>query len=119
MAGTAHITFQASGTAEALVYSQILLRDASRFLSADEYSIAVIVAHMACEVAVARKMSGALATRGVADLQNPIFDLLPGYNLGNERTRKLYTSLTGDEVHLQDFWKAFKESATPRNTIIH
>jgi hypothetical protein len=119
ISGTAHMTMQAFGTGQALTYSQVLLSDARRYFDDEQYSVAVIVAHMACEVAAARKMSGAFAARGVADLQDPVFDLLAGYNLGNERTRKLYTSLTGDEIQKQAFWPAFKKSADQRNTIIH
>jgi hypothetical protein len=44
---------------------------------------------------------------------------LNGYNLGNDRIRKLYTALTGDDVHKSAFWPKFKDSAKRRNATIH
>ena len=44
---------------------------------------------------------------------------LSGYNLANNRIRKLYTALTGDEIQNQPFWQKYAESATRRNRIIH
>jgi hypothetical protein len=45
--------------------------------------------------------------------------LLPGYNLANDRVRKLYNAVTGDQIQTQSFWQAFKESATRRNQAVH
>ena len=46
-------------------------------------------------------------------------DFLNGYSLANNRVRKLYTALTGDQVEKASFWQAFKTSAERRNKIVH
>jgi hypothetical protein len=48
-----------------------------------------------------------------------VTDFLNGYNLANERLRKFYAALTGDEVQTATFWQGFKESVTRRNKIVH
>jgi hypothetical protein len=83
------------------------------------FGIAIVVAHMACEIATERSLSKAFASRGVQFLQDWVTDDLNGYNLANRRIRRLYTALTGDAVHNTSFWKSFKESSVRRNHIIH
>lgn len=71
------------------------------------------------EVAVERSLSAAFAAKGLQYLEDPVLDFLNGYNLGNDRNRKLYTALTNDNIEQKPFWPAFKESATRRNNIVH
>jgi len=74
---------------------------------------------MACEVSTERALSAAFASKGLQYLEDPVLDFLNGYNLANDRNRKLYTAFTGDHIDQQAFWPAFKESATRRNNIVH
>jgi hypothetical protein len=74
---------------------------------------------MACEVAAERSLSAAFAAKGLQYIEEPIVDLLNGYNLANDKNRKLYTALTGNAIEKEAFWKAFKESATRRNKVVH
>jgi hypothetical protein len=74
---------------------------------------------MACEIATERSLAEAFATKKLQYLEAPVDDLINGYNLANDRIRKLYTALTGDEVQTASFWQKFKESAQLRNNIIH
>jgi hypothetical protein len=104
---------------EAAAYPGKLLSVARSLIDQGQPSIAVVVAHMACEVATERKLSEAFSAKGLQYLEESVTDLLNGYNLSNEKNRKLYVSLTGDEVHKAGFWSKFKESATRRNKIIH
>jgi hypothetical protein len=104
---------------ETITYPDSLLSLARTLINEGRYSIAVIVAHMACEIATERSLSAAFATRGLQYLEAPVDELLNGYNLANERIRKLYIALTGDEVETESFWQRFKESARRRNSIIH
>lgn len=112
---TVHIT----GSVELITYPQTLLATCKGFIEDGQYSISVVVAHMACEVSVERALSNAFVSKGLQYLAEPIMDFLNGYNLSNDRNRKLYNVLTGDQIEERPFWQAFKESATRRNKIVH
>ena len=101
------------------VYPRELLSLAKKLIDQGEPSIAVVVAHTACEVATERKLSEAFAAISLDYVAAWLRDQLNGYNLANEKNRKLYVSLTGDDVHLTTFWSKFKKSAERRNNIIH
>ncbi|MFY9726256.1 MAG: hypothetical protein WAJ87_12240 [Bryobacteraceae bacterium] len=100
-------------------YPQRLLEVAQSLIDQSEFSIAVVVAHMACEVATERSLSESIARKGLQYLEEPLLDFLSGYNLASDRIRKLYSALTGDTVQNASFWQKFKASATRRNEIVH
>lgn len=102
-----------------ITYPDNLLRTAERLFKEGQYSIAVVIAHMACEISTEHTMGEAFRTRNIVDLEQPVEALLSGYNLANKRLRKLYVALTGDQIHEKDFWAKFTESAKRRNRIIH
>jgi hypothetical protein len=102
-----------------LAYPRYLMNAARSLIDQGQPSIAVVVAHMACEVATEQKLSEAFATKGLQYLEAAVTDFLNGYNLASDKNRKLYVALTGDEVHNAGFWPKFKASATRRNKIIH
>ena len=102
-----------------VTYPKILLRTAQRLSDEEQYSIAVVVAHMACEIATERSLGEAFRTRNIVDLEAVIEDMLSGYNLANERVRNLYVAMSGDKIHEQPFWVKFKKSARRRNDIMH
>jgi hypothetical protein len=108
-----------SVTATLATYSEACLATAERLVSAGDYGIAVVVVHMACEIAVERGLSAAFSARGIGDLEESIDELLPGYNLANPRVLRLFTALTGRDVQHQPFWQAFKEPAKRRNEVVH
>jgi hypothetical protein len=100
-------------------YAEELLTTAQRLIADGEFSIAVVVAHMACEISAERALSRAFAAKGIGYLEESVEDLLPGYNLANDRVRNLYNVVTGNEIEKQSFWQTFKESATRRNKAVH
>jgi hypothetical protein len=108
-------TFELSVTS----YPQTLLATAKDLLDRGQFGISIVVAHRACEVATERVLSKAFAAKSLQYLEEPVLDFLNGYNLANERNRKLYVALTGDAIQEQLFWPAFKASATRRNSVIH
>lgn len=114
-------TGRAFATADAYVvtYPEALLRVAKTLIGDGQCAIAVVVAHMACEVATERSFSAAFAAKGLQYLEGPVLDLINGYNLANDRNRRLYTAVTGDSIEQQAFWASFKESATRRNKVVH
>ena len=102
-----------------VTYPQRLLTLSRRLIDDGEFGIAVVVAHMACEVATERALSEAFANKGISYLEDSVTGFFNGYNLNNDRIRELYTALTGDEVEKTSFWEKFKASAKRRNNIIH
>ena len=84
-----------------------------------KFEIAVVTAQMACEIQVERVLRAWFACRALTDLESAIDDLLPGYNLSNEKLRKLYTSLTGDAIQHQSFWGEYKVLVSLRNKAVH
>jgi hypothetical protein len=108
-----------SATAVVITYPEALLTKAKELIATGDFSIAVVVAHMACEISAERAISRAFAEKGIGYLGESVEDLLPGYNLANGRVRKLYNAVTGNEIQNQSFWQAFKDSATRRNQAVH
>jgi hypothetical protein len=100
-------------------YPEKLLTVAQDLIAKGEFSIAVVVAHMACEIGVERALLRAFKAKGIDFLEQAIEDLLPSYNLANERVRNLYNAATGDQIEKTSFWQHFKESATRRNKAVH
>jgi hypothetical protein len=101
-------------------YPQRLLRLARKLIDEiEEFALAIVVAHMACDVATERTFSEAFAAKGISDLEDAVTDLLSGYSLNSNRIRNLYTALTADEIEKAPFWEKFKASAKRRNNIVH
>ena len=106
-------------TLHVITYPQKLLSLAQSLIDSGEYSVSIVVAHMACEVAVDRTFTEAYKVKGIEYLEKSIESFLPSNNLGNDGVRKLYTALTGDEIQKQPFWQRFTDSAKRRNNISH
>jgi hypothetical protein len=100
-------------------YWDTLLATALNLIERNEFSVAVVVAHMACEVRVATAISSAFQAKGLTYLEEAILEFFQRYNLANERIRNIYSAITGNEIQKQPFWHAFKESAKRRNEVIH
>lgn len=111
----------ASSTFSAVVipYTQRLLETAESLVERKEYSVAVVTAHMACELAAELAFARAFTARKIQELADPVMDLLPSNNLGNERVRKLFDALAGGELATKPFWIAFKASSERRNKAVH
>ena len=62
-------------------YPQKLLSFAQSLIDQEEYSVSIVAAHMACEVAVDRTFTEAYKAKGIEYLEEPIEGLLPGNNL--------------------------------------
>lgn len=105
--------------AEVITYPQTLLSTARSLIDDGQFGIAVVVAHMACEIAIERSMSEAFSRKNIEYLEEPILGFLNGYSLAKERDRILYNAITGDAIQQQNFWQKYTESATRRNKIIH
>jgi hypothetical protein len=106
-------------TENARTYPGQLMNLAADLIKEKRYPLAVIVVHMACEIAVERAIWEALDARGAQYTKE---DRFLGYNLKQQKVRKLYKDATGDNVPSSvgtKTWKAFKTSSNLRNSIIH
>lgn len=100
-------------------YPEALLEETERLIDEGRFNLAIIVCHMACEVATERAFSKIFEEKNINYLKEAIMDMLSGFNLGNNKIRRLYTALTGDEIQKENFWQKFKKSTTRRNEIVH
>ena len=107
------------GEATVTSYPQRLLSVAKGLIDAGEYSIAVVVAHVACEIATDRAFTKALAAKGLGYLEEPVGAYFSGTVLTQDRNRDLFNALTGDEIQKKPFWEPFKRSVKRRNGIAH
>ncbi len=119
MTATVVMQSQMYGMARVIAYPRRLIEDAERQFATEQYGVAILVAHMACEIAIERKLSDAFKSRGIEDLQESFYGFLNGFSVGNERLRRLYVDVTGDKIHEQPFWLEFKKSVERRNAVMH
>jgi hypothetical protein len=102
-----------------ITYPEALLDTARDLIAKDKFGVAVVVAHMACEIGAERVLSRAFTTKGIEYLQKPMEEFFSSYSLANERVRKLYNAVTGDQIQTQPFWSAFTKLAKQRNQAVH
>jgi hypothetical protein len=100
-------------------YQRILLQDAAEHIKHKDYSVTIVVAHVACEITAQQGLTRAFTRRGISELEHPVRRLFTGFNLANERIRAIYEAVSGDAVHQQSFWQALTESAERRNRYVH
>lgn len=117
--GSVSIHVSVSAEVDVITYPHTLLETCKGLIEDEQFGISIIVAHMACEVATERSFSSGFLKTNIKHLETPILEFMNGFNLSNEKNRKLYNALTGDSIEKQPFWLGFKESAIRRNNIIH
>ncbi len=100
-------------------YEETLLTKAHELIATGDFSIAVVVAHMACEISAERAISHAFAAKGIGYIEESVLALFSGYNLANDRIRDLYNAVTGNQIQNQPFWGPFTASAKRRNNAVH
>jgi hypothetical protein len=116
---SSHIKLSGTVQAEVITYPQALLENAKHLITTKQYNDALVIAHMACEIAAERAFAKALAKKCHQTPKETGVDLPTGYNLADERTRKQYTAVTGDHIQDQPFWQAFMQFVDLRNQIVH
>jgi hypothetical protein len=104
--------------ARVIAYPEALLATAWRLIADGEFGVAVIVAHMACEISVERALSRAYEGKDTGFLGESAQEMLPCYDLANDRVRNLYNAVTRKEIQEQSFWDAFKESASRKSQAV-
>jgi len=105
-------------SATVIPHQDLLIEEACELHAAGKHSLAVLVAHMACEVVTSRVIDAAFIKSAFSHMAEPMLDFLNGYNLANSRIRAFYASLTGDDVTQLPLWSKFQESARRRNKLL-
>ena len=100
-------------------YPDVLLRKASKLHASGEYGIATVVSHMACEVAIERRLSNAVDAKLDAATCEAILALFNGYGLNGDKQRSLYAALTGHLIQREPYWEDYKDSVRRRNAVVH
>ena len=100
-------------------YPSQLLEAAADMLKWERYEVSVVTAQMACEICSERVLRAYFLTREVSFLEDSVDDLLPSYNLSNDKVRNLYSALTSDPIHQQFFWSEYKVMVSLRNKAVH
>ena len=100
-------------------YPSELLNAARGMIITGRYEISGVTAQMACEVFTERTIRAYFRTRSVEFLEKSVEDLLPSYNLSNDKVRGIYVALTQDSIHRQYFWAEYKTMVSIRNKAVH
>ena len=100
-------------------YPRILLQDAAQHIAHQDFGVAIVVAHVACEIIAQQAMTRAFSRRSITELETPVRKLFTGFNFANDRIRAIYEAVSGDDIHNQPFWTEFKKSADRRNNYSH
>lgn len=81
----------------------------------------MILASTACEVVASRAIAKGFASKNVPELEKPVRALMLSCSLSNERVRRVYSALTGDDLAaaLGPAWKGFTDLVQLRNRTAH
>ena len=100
-------------------YPAQLLEAAGEMAARGRFEVAVVTAQMACEICTERVLRAYFKSSGASFLEQAVDDLLPSYNLANEKVRSVYSALTKDPIHQQFFWSEYKTLVSIRNKAVH
>lgn len=100
-------------------YPMQLLETAREMITRGRFEVAVVTCQMACEISVERVLRTYFRVKTLTHLESAIGDLLPSYNLANDKVRKLYTAMTDDSVQREYFWAEYKTMVSLRNKAVH
>jgi hypothetical protein len=100
-------------------YPAELLEAARDMVARGRHEVSVVTAQMACEICTERVLRTYFRRKEVTFLEEAIEDLLPSYNLANDKVRRVYVALTGDAIHKQFFWSEYKTMVSIRNKAVH
>jgi hypothetical protein len=112
-------TTRLAGQLSVETYPDVLLKKASELHASGEYGIATVVSHMACEVAIERRLSNAVSAKLDAGASEALLAMFNGYGLNSDKQRSLYAALTGHLIQREPFWQDYKDSIRRRNAVVH
>jgi hypothetical protein len=100
---------------------EVLLEAAKRLRDDGHPEAAIVTAQTACEVCTERVMTETFLRRRIDYLSDPLGRLLPNYNIGNDRVRKIYEAVTNDSIAAADNarWQRFQQHVKKRQGVVH
>jgi hypothetical protein len=100
---------------------EVLLEAAKRLRDDGHPEAAIVTAQTACEVCTERVMTETFLRRRIDYLSDPLGRLLPNYNIGNDRVRKIYEAVTNDSIAAADNarWQRFQQHVKKRHGVVH
>jgi hypothetical protein len=100
-------------------YHAELVDVAVRLTEERHYGPALLVAQMACEVAIGRAIVSLLERRGYANASDWADTHYGRFSFLNSSIRALYFSLTAVRVETETFWKEYEAHGRLRNKVAH
>ena len=104
-----------------LPHERLLLKARTAYAnrSAGQYEYAIVTAHAACEVAIARAILRLVADQA-GSLQAALQGLIGNrHDLADIRVSRLWDALTGDDIRHADFWPRYSEHLVRRHGVVH
>lgn len=99
-------------------YPSQLLHAARQMMITGRHEVSVVTAQMVCEVCAERVIRAYFRSHKVQFLEEAVEDLLPSYNLANDKVLRIYIALTQDQIHQQYFWSEYKTMISIRNKAV-
>jgi hypothetical protein len=96
-----------------------VIRTAEALIASGYYMSALPILQTACELLTEFVIVATLSESGFNHIREPLDELIPNYNLANERVRKLYVALTKDRIQNQTFWSDYLQMVRLRHQVIH
>jgi uncharacterized protein YutE (UPF0331/DUF86 family) len=100
-------------------YHEDLLLQAERLVQVGHLEAAVVLSQMAAEIRTEQAFLALATQRGIPELADLFAALLPSFNLGNERVRSVFETLSKNRFSQQPIWTPFKEHVSRRNAVVH
>jgi hypothetical protein len=97
----------------------VLLQRAKKLQEDGVPGLAVVVAQSAVEVLVRQVISERLQAREIGGLREYIIGGIRTHNLIDNRIRKLWLELTGDDVDRAAAWAGYRAHLKRRNEVVH
>ncbi|MCK4394913.1 hypothetical protein KAX17_18595 [Candidatus Bipolaricaulota bacterium] len=117
-----NVSVSVSVDAEVISYPQSFLNTAKDMIDKDIkelQSMAVILCHVASEIATDRALMASFEKNKIGHLKETICSRFRSRRLANKEIRKLYTGLTGDDIAKATFWPDYQDSVQRRDDITH
>jgi hypothetical protein len=96
-----------------------LLDEAKNSLKASLNEMAVVLSQAASEMCTEWAITGLFAMRDSHDLASAILGLFMVPDICNDRVRRVYSALSGDNPNQKPFWSQLKSHHDRRNGLVH
>jgi hypothetical protein len=105
-------------------YPEALITEVKDLIEREKFTLAIVVAQMACEISTERALTRAFEKRQIDEpLREAITKMLSGRSITNGNVRNVYNALTGKDTHqeLKDLgiWQGLDTLKDRRNAAVH